>query len=201
MLFRASSSGMQGAENKRKLQEIEDQILKVLSASQGNILDDEGAVNILQSSKILSDDISEKQHIADATEQQIDEARAGYKPVAHHTSLLYFCVSDMGNIDPMYQYSLSWFVNLFVRAIKVCTTFLIASCARSLQGLWHSQRCRLCIFVLGAAALLAYRHVTTKGRPSKLWCGARHLWSACHTALCMCVFVCGPYQPPLRPLV
>jgi dynein heavy chain, axonemal len=39
--------------------------------------------------------------------------------VAHHTSILYFCISDMGNIDPMYQYSLSWFVGLFVRAIKV----------------------------------------------------------------------------------
>lgn len=77
-------------------------------------------MNILQSSKILSDDISEKQKIADATEQQIDAARAGYKPVAHHASLLYFCVSDVGNIDPMYQYSLSWFVTLFVRAIKVC---------------------------------------------------------------------------------
>lgn len=111
---------LQGAENKSKLQDIEDQILKVLSSSEGNILDDEGAVNILQSSKILSDDISEKQMVADETEKKIDEARAGYQPVAHHTSILYFCVSDMGNIDPMYQYSLSWFVGLFIRAIKVC---------------------------------------------------------------------------------
>lgn len=110
---------VQGAQNKKKLQEIEDQILKVLSNSEGNILDDEGAVNILQSSKVLSDDISEKQQIADETELKIDEARAGYKPVAHYTSILYFCVSDMGNIDPMYQYSLAWFVSLFVRAIKV----------------------------------------------------------------------------------
>lgn len=38
----------QGAENKRKLKEIEDEILRVLSASEGNILEDEGAVNILQ---------------------------------------------------------------------------------------------------------------------------------------------------------
>jgi hypothetical protein len=66
---------------------------------------------------VLSDDISEKQQIADKTEAKIDEARAGYKPVAHHSSILYFSVTDMANIDPMYQYSLAWFVNLFVKAI------------------------------------------------------------------------------------
>ncbi|GFR45764.1 hypothetical protein Agub_g7181 [Astrephomene gubernaculifera] len=106
-----------GAENKKRLKEIEDEILRVLSSSEGNILEDEEAVNILQSSKVLSDEISEKQQVADVTEAKIDEARAGYKPVAHHSSLLYFCVTDMANIDPMYQYSLRWFVDLFVRAI------------------------------------------------------------------------------------
>ncbi|KAG2424724.1 hypothetical protein HXX76_014300 [Chlamydomonas incerta] len=106
-----------GAENKKKLKEIEDEILRVLSASEGNILEDEEAVNILQSSKVLSDESSEKQKVADVTEAKIDEARAGYKPVAHHSSLLYFCVTDMANIDPMYKYSLRWFVDQFVRAI------------------------------------------------------------------------------------
>ena len=89
----------------------------MLSSSEGNILEDEGAVNILQSSKVLSDEISEKQKISDETEVKIDEARAGYKPVAHHSSILYFAVTDLANIDPMYQYSLRWFVDLFIRAI------------------------------------------------------------------------------------
>ena len=98
--------------------------MKVLSSSEGQILDDEEAVNVLQSSKVLADEISEKQKIADVTEKNIDETRAGYKPVAHHTSILYFCVSDMGYIDPMYQYSLQWFIRLFVLSIKVCNSFL-----------------------------------------------------------------------------
>lgn len=45
---------IEGAENKRKLKEIEDQILGVLSNSQGNILEDEGAVNILQARPLPS---------------------------------------------------------------------------------------------------------------------------------------------------
>ena len=108
---------VQGAENKKKLQDIESEILRVLSSSSGNILDDEEAVDILQSSKVLSDDITIKQAAAAETEIKIDEARQGYKPVASHSSTLYFCVTDMGNIDPMYQYSLGWFNGLFTRAI------------------------------------------------------------------------------------
>ena len=34
--------------------------------------------------------------------------------MAEHSSMLFFTISDMANIDPMYQYSLSWFINLYV---------------------------------------------------------------------------------------
>lgn len=43
---------IEGANNKRMLKEIEDKILGVLSASQGNILEDETAIKILSSSKV-----------------------------------------------------------------------------------------------------------------------------------------------------
>nr|CAD7400377.1 unnamed protein product [Timema cristinae] len=65
---------VQGAENKRTLQEIEDKILEILSASE-NILEDESAVQVLSSSKTLSIEITEKQAIAEETEKSIDEAR------------------------------------------------------------------------------------------------------------------------------
>jgi len=112
---------LQGAENKRQLKEIEDKILHVLSASEGNILEDEEGVKVLSASKVLSDEINEKQKVAEVTETKIDEARVGYKPVAKHSTLLFFSVQDMANIDPMYQYSLQWFCNLFVRSIAEST--------------------------------------------------------------------------------
>lgn len=52
---------MQSAENKRQLKEIEDKILEVLSTSEGNILEDETAIEVLSSSKKLANEISEKQ--------------------------------------------------------------------------------------------------------------------------------------------
>lgn len=91
--------------------------LKVLSTSEGNVLEDENAINILSSSKILSEQIQEKQIIAVATEAEIDEARQRYVPVAKHSAILFFCISELANIDPMYQYSLGWFLNLFVNTI------------------------------------------------------------------------------------
>ncbi|XP_030642423.1 dynein heavy chain 7, axonemal [Chanos chanos] len=108
---------LQGAENKRQLKEIEDKILEVLSSSEGNILEDETAVQILSSSKVLANEISEKQAVAEETEVKIDETRMGYTPIAVHSAILFFSIADLANIEPMYQYSLTWFINLFILSI------------------------------------------------------------------------------------
>uniref|UniRef100_A0A671K2C3 Dynein heavy chain ATP-binding dynein motor region domain-containing protein n=1 Tax=Sinocyclocheilus anshuiensis TaxID=1608454 RepID=A0A671K2C3_9TELE len=108
---------IQGAENKRQLKEIEDKILEVLSASEGNIVEDETAVQILSSSKVLANEISEKQAIAEVTELKIDQTRLGYTPIAVHSAILFFSIADLANIELMYQYSLTWFINLFILSI------------------------------------------------------------------------------------
>ena len=126
----------------RQLKEIEDKILEVLSSSEGNILEDETAIEVLSSSKTLANEISEKQvrsqntttptsisphlpllpsfplqAIAEETEKKIDTARMGYTPIAIHSAVLFFSIADLANIEPMYQYSLPWFINLFVNSI------------------------------------------------------------------------------------
>ncbi|XP_019505362.1 PREDICTED: dynein heavy chain 3, axonemal [Hipposideros armiger] len=108
---------VESARNKQQLKEIEDKILEVLSLSQGNILEDETAIKALSSSKKLSKEISEKQEIASVTEMQIDQTRMGYKPVAVHSATIFFCISDLAHIEPMYQYSLTWFLNLYVLSL------------------------------------------------------------------------------------
>ena len=98
---------METANNKIQLKNIEDKILKVLSSSQGNILEDETAIQILSSSKVLSEEIAKKQKVATETEKEIDETRNGYRPVAVHASIIFFCISELQNIDPMYEVSLT----------------------------------------------------------------------------------------------
>lgn len=55
--------------------------------------------------------------VAEQTEQDIDATRLEYVPVAVRTQILFFCVSDLCNVDPMYQYSLEWFLGIFMAGI------------------------------------------------------------------------------------
>ena len=58
-----------------------------------------------------------KMTAAEQTEQEIDTTRSKYIPVAVNTQILFFCVTSLANIDPMYQYSLEWFIAIFLGSI------------------------------------------------------------------------------------
>ncbi|CAF3418967.1 unnamed protein product [Rotaria socialis] len=88
------------AENQRLLKEAEDKILFTLSSSEGNILEDEAAIQTLDSSKVISDEISKKQKIAEETAKKIEASRQDYKPIAEYSAILFFCLNDLPNIDP-----------------------------------------------------------------------------------------------------
>jgi dynein heavy chain len=107
---------LDGAKYKQKLAETETQILTVLQNSK-DILGDASAIEILSAASALSSEIEKKQEIAKVVEEEIDESRLSYKPIALRTAGLFFTVQDMCAIDPMYQYSLPFFTNLFVNAI------------------------------------------------------------------------------------
>ncbi|ETN08753.1 hypothetical protein PPTG_11582 [Phytophthora nicotianae INRA-310] len=109
---------LEDAANKKTLKEIEDQILYLLQTAKGNILDDERLIETLGASKITANKIEEKVREAAVTQQMIAEKRQGYLPVAFRASQLFFCIADLTVIDPMYQYALEWFINLFVFSIS-----------------------------------------------------------------------------------
>lgn len=109
------------AQDKRELVNIEDSILRSLSETKGDIseiLMDETLINKLQNSKKFAAEINQRVKDSRITEAQIDEARESYRPVAYRASLLFFCIIDLATIDPMYQYSLQWFINLFQAGVK-----------------------------------------------------------------------------------
>ena len=109
---------IQSAANKKSLKEIEDQILETLSSSEGNILEDESAIHVLNNAKVLSNEIEKKQVVAEKTEKMIAQSREGYRSIAKHSSVLYFSIADLPNIDPMYQYSLN-LINLILNLVFI----------------------------------------------------------------------------------
>ncbi|XP_018600098.2 dynein heavy chain 1, axonemal isoform X2 [Scleropages formosus] len=105
------------ARMKQELKEIEDQILLRLSASEGNPVDDQELIRVLGASKVKAEEIKAKVMVAEETERDIDTTRLEYVPVAVRAQILFFCVSDLCNVDPMYQYSLEWFLGIFMAGI------------------------------------------------------------------------------------
>ena len=66
-------------------------------------------IQILDSSKVLSNEISKKQKVVEETEKKIEQSRVGYRPIVAHGSVLFFSTTDLPNIDSMHQYSLVWY--------------------------------------------------------------------------------------------
>ena len=58
----------------------------------------------MSEAKIISNEIQDKEVIAERTQSEIDAARTGYKPGGAYNAILFFCIRDMAGIDPMYQY-------------------------------------------------------------------------------------------------
>ncbi|XP_034255936.1 dynein heavy chain 6, axonemal isoform X2 [Thrips palmi] len=104
--------------DKQQLKNIEDKILQLLFHSTGNILDDEELIETLNESKETSAIISTRLEEAEATEEKISIAREKYRIVAARGSSLYFVVAQLGEIDPMYQYSLKYFKMVFNTVIE-----------------------------------------------------------------------------------
>eukprot|EP00818_Percolomonas_sp_WS_P004771 CAMPEP_0117446884 /NCGR_PEP_ID=MMETSP0759-20121206/6580_1 /TAXON_ID=63605 /ORGANISM="Percolomonas cosmopolitus, Strain WS" /LENGTH=4305 /DNA_ID=CAMNT_0005239183 /DNA_START=148 /DNA_END=13065 /DNA_ORIENTATION=- len=112
---------VESVKNQNQLSKIEDEILTMLAETE-DILADDTAVNMLSNSKKTADNIKQQQQQAERILVDIDANRDKYKPVARSASILFFVVSEMNNVDPMYQFSLQWFNELFLTCIGQTST-------------------------------------------------------------------------------
>eukprot|EP00928_Gymnodinium_smaydae_P068047 TRINITY_DN5109_c0_g5_i1.p1 TRINITY_DN5109_c0_g5~~TRINITY_DN5109_c0_g5_i1.p1 ORF type:complete len:4182 (+),score=1201.92 TRINITY_DN5109_c0_g5_i1:1381-13926(+) len=109
---------IESAQSKAQLKELEDKILYLLSVSKGNILDDEELINTLATSKVTSVKIEERVKEQEKTGALVAQTRDNYVPVAVRCAAMFFVVADLCKVEPTYQYSLEWFVEIYLLAIK-----------------------------------------------------------------------------------
>ena len=94
---------MEIANNKNELKRLENKILKDLAESnQDTILDNQDLIDTLEISKSKSKAIAERLIEAEEVEKTINETRNSYIDVSVRGSILYFVISDLAGIDPMY---------------------------------------------------------------------------------------------------
>lgn len=105
------------AAGKRKQAELEDTILYMLSTATGSLLDNVELINTLDSSKVTWEEVNESLKVSEETSEMIDQASSAYQPSALRASALYFVLSDLAMIDPMYQFSLDAYQELFLTSI------------------------------------------------------------------------------------
>ena len=105
-------------ESAQILVSLEDTLLRELSSSSGNILDNQELIATLQNTKVKATEISMKLEEAKKTKIDIGVARSAYEPVAKRGSILYFAESGLSQINGMYEISLDSFLSVFRAALE-----------------------------------------------------------------------------------
>ncbi|XP_044760955.1 dynein axonemal heavy chain 8-like isoform X2 [Coccinella septempunctata] len=99
--------------NRRKMSELEQNLLYKLTTTQGSLLDDDTVIGVLNVTKTTSLEVQEKLTVAKETEIKINAAREEFRPVATRGSVLYFLIVSMAMVNIMYQTSLVQFLERF----------------------------------------------------------------------------------------
>ncbi|TPP56023.1 Dynein heavy chain 5 axonemal [Fasciola gigantica] len=99
--------------NRRRILELENSLLYRLANTEGSLVDDQGLVDVLQTTKSTSIEVAQQLTQAQDTEAEITAAREEFRPVAARGSLLYFLITELTGVNPMYHTGLNRFLRLF----------------------------------------------------------------------------------------
>lgn len=109
---------METSSNKNLLKKLEDSLLRELTSSTGNILDNIDLIETLDETKSKANEVIQKLTLANETSKEIDKLRNQFRPAATRGAILFFVLADMSTVNAMYQNSLSSYQQVFKTSLK-----------------------------------------------------------------------------------
>lgn len=100
---------------------IEEEFLRLLSKTQVSLLENVKVFEALDRSKQSEKNIQQTLKTNEDLAAKIDSTREQYRVVAQRAAILFFILQDLIAIDPMYQFSLDAYIQLFTMSIEKST--------------------------------------------------------------------------------
>ena len=100
-------------ECKVKLKGLEENLLGVLNASKGNILENDTVISTMESLKRETEEIQSKFRDTELVFEEIEEVSKAYKGLASCCSRVYFVLEALNQIHFLYIFSLDFFQDVF----------------------------------------------------------------------------------------
>jgi dynein heavy chain 2 len=105
-----------------ELLSLEESLLKELASSEGNILENLSLINSLNDTKAKSVTITEALTESRKLQATLDTERDKYGLLSQYGSSIFFMISELKNVNNMYQFSLESYLRIFNKAFKVDNT-------------------------------------------------------------------------------
>lgn len=106
------------SQDRKTLEEIEAQILTLVSSSNSSILENEELVSALSISSLTSSTLIARIEEAEVMNEEISIVREGYRNIATRAAVLYQVLSSASSINAMYNFSLSHFKEAFYKTLQ-----------------------------------------------------------------------------------
>ncbi len=108
---------LQGEQNV-KLRTLEDRLLDTISTVQGEILEDDTVMGILEDLKVEAGDVVQEVHRISEVIAEIEATSRLYEPISLACGRLYFAMAALSEVHSLYQFSLQLFLNILSDVLK-----------------------------------------------------------------------------------
>jgi dynein heavy chain, axonemal len=105
-------------QNSISLLDLEQSMLNFGMSEEGKVQDYDVAIALFEKIAMNVQEIEDNQGRLHRFEAQICEIQNSYQRFTKRTSLIYFAMMSLSQINVMYQYSLPWFVSLFIQFLQ-----------------------------------------------------------------------------------